>query len=115
MRVWEIVKELELDVLVEGDQDAQVMGGCCCDLLSWVMAHGVHNGIWITVQTHLNTIAVGTLLDLSCILVPEGIAVEEATLQKAKEEGICILSSKKTAFELCGLLYEKGIGAAERA
>ena len=50
MTVGEITRELNLTPLTKGDPDAPVLGGCCCDLLSWVMAHGVHQGAWITVQ-----------------------------------------------------------------
>ena len=114
MTVGEITRELNLTPLTKGDPDAPVLGGCCCDLLSWVMAQGVHQGAWITVQTHMNTIAVATLLDLSCLIIPESIPVEEDVLNKAEEEGIAVLQSPMTAYEICGRLYRLGIGASAR-
>ncbi|MDL2220751.1 AraC family transcriptional regulator [Eubacteriales bacterium OttesenSCG-928-N14] len=109
MTVAELKEKLNLTQLSVGDDAAQIMGGCVCDLLSWVMAHGVQNGAWITVQTHINIIAVATLLELACIIIPEGIAVEQPTLDKAAEEGIAILGSDKSAYELAGLMYQSGI------
>lgn len=110
MTVREVVEKLSLDVLCEGDLDAQVEGCCVCDLLSHVMANGVHHGIWITVQTHVNTIAVASLLELACLLVPSRIAVDPLTLEKAKEEDISVCTSDDDAYQLAGKLYELGIG-----
>lgn len=114
MQVKELVEKLELTVLANGDEAAEVTGGYSSDLLSWVMAHGVRGGAWITVQTHMNIIAVASLLDMSCIIIPEGIDVDESVLGKAAGEGISILSSAKTAYELSGLMYGMGIGASEK-
>ena len=107
MKVCELEKELSLQLLCQGDTQAEITGGYTSDLLSW-------GGAWITVQTHLNIIAVASLLDMSCIIIPEGIGVEQPTLDKAAEEGICIFSSDKTAYELSGLMYGMGIGATSK-
>ncbi len=111
MNTATIVKELDLKVLCgEEYLDLEVTGGTCCDLLSWVMAHGKKNGLWITVQTHTNIVAVASLLELSCIIIPENISVEQKTLDKAEEEGIPILSSSLSGYELSGRLFAMGIG-----
>lgn len=114
MRVNELIEKLELKTLAKGDGEAEITGGYSSDLLSWVMAHGVRGGAWITVQTHLNIIAVASLLDMSCIIIPENIEVDKPTLEKAEEEGIAVLSSPKTAYELSGLMYGMGIGSSAR-
>lgn len=88
--------------------------GYSCDLLSWVLAHGQAGMAWITVQTHLNVVAVATLMDMACVIVPEGITLEQATLDKATEEGIAVFSSELTAYAICGLLYSNGVGQAQR-
>ena len=66
--------------------------------------------IWITVQTHVNIIAIATLLDISCIIIPEDISVDPNTIAKANEEEVVVISSPLTAFELAGRLYEMGVG-----
>jgi len=40
---------------------------------------------WITVHTHVNIVAVALMADIPCIIIPEGIEVEEATIKKAKQ------------------------------
>jgi hypothetical protein len=91
------------------DTSRAVECGYCCDLLSWVMAHGKSGMAWITVQTHMNVVAVATLMDMAAVIVPEGIAVADEVVSKAAEEGVALLSSEKTAYELCGLLYGAGV------
>lgn len=114
MQVKELTTKLELKTLAKGDDGAEITGGYSSDLLSWVMAHGVRGGAWITVQTHLNIIAVASLLEMSCIIIPEGIEVDKPVLDKAEEEGIAVLSSGRTAYELSGMMYSMGIGASEQ-
>ncbi len=93
----------------EADMNTQVTCGYTCDLLSWVMAHGRAGMAWITVQTHMNVIAVASLMEMAAVIVPEGIEMEEPTLAKARDEGICVLQSDKTAFELCALMAGAGL------
>lgn len=114
MTVQELAELIGAEVLCGDAASRQVKFGYSCDLLSWVMSHGAADTAWITVMTHMNAIAVATLLDLACIVAPEGIAVAEPVLEKAREEGVCLLACGKTAYEISGLLYAKGIGAPSR-
>lgn len=110
MRIEDILQAIEGDVVAGKDYlDREISYGYVCDLLSHAMANCHENSLWVTVQTHLNVVAVATLLDIQCILVPEGVAVEEMTIQKAEEEEIVIISTEKNAFEICGRLYGMGI------
>lgn len=107
-----IVDELGLKALTRGHGlEQEVSSGCCCDLLSWVMANGKKNAIWITVQTHVNVIAVASLLDLAGVIIPSSMNVDEKTIEKAQDEGVTILSTHLDAFQLTGMLYNMGIRA----
>ena len=108
----------ELTALIEArsltpdvSQEGEVTCGYACDLLSWVMAHGDEGMAWVTVQTHLNVIAVAVLSDMACVVLPEGIRMEEESLSKAQAEGMCVLSSPLTTYEICGRMAMKGIPA----
>ena len=90
----------------------EISSGYTCDLLSWVMAHGAADMAWITVQTHMNVVAVAALMDMSCVIIPESIAVDQAVLDKACEEGIAVLSSEMTAYRLAGMMFESAISAS---
>ncbi len=102
------------NMIPDAAMDTEVTCGYTCDLLSWVMAHGKAGMAWVTVQTHMNVIAVASLMEMAAVIVPEGIEMEEATLAKAKDEGICVLQSEKTAFELCALMAQAGIPGTPR-
>ncbi|HHZ12901.1 MAG: AraC family transcriptional regulator [Caldicoprobacterales bacterium] len=111
MRINDLIKKIPHTILAgEEFLNREIKSGYCCDLLSRVMAHGPRNGIWITVQTHVNIIAIATLLDISCIIIPEDISVDPNTIAKANEEEVVVISSPLTAFELAGRLYEMGVG-----
>ena len=92
----------------------EVTCGYTCDLLSWVMAHGKAGMAWITVQTHMNVIAGASLMEMAAVIIPEDIEMEGPTLEKAREEGITVLQSGKTAFELCALMAEAGLTGTPR-
>lgn len=96
----------------EAAMDREVKCGYSCDLLSWVMAHGSESMAWVTVQTHMNVIAVATLHDMSCVIIPEGAQADEDVVAKAAEEGIAIIASDLPAYEISGRLYAAGIGAS---
>lgn len=87
-------------------EDRQVRGGHVGDLLSHVMANCQEGNAWITILTNLNTIAVATLTEASCIIIPQGIIPDRAVLERASREGVPVLGSELNGFDLCGLLME---------
>ena len=91
--------------------DREVTCGYVCDLLSWVMAHGDSGMAWVTVQTHMNVIAVAVLSEMACVILPEGIDMEAESLEKAISEEMIVLQSPLTAFDICGRMAAKGIPA----
>ncbi len=102
MKVKEFARSMDMKVLTgEAGGDRDITGIYVCDLLSWVMAHASKGDGWITVHTHLNVAAVALLTEAACVIVPEGIAIEEATVKKASEEGISVLSSSLSSYEIC--------------
>lgn len=93
------------------DVRREITCGYCCDLLSWVMSHGAAGMAWMTVQTHMNVVAVATLMDMAAVIAPEGIHFEADVIAKADEEGIALFESDKTAYALSGLLFGAGVPA----
>ena len=110
------MKVSELALLIEAanqtpgvTEDRDVSCGYTCDLLSWVMAHGQGGMAWVTVQTHMNVVAVAALADMACVILPENIDMPAEILKKAEEEGLCVLKSPLSAYAICGRMAEKGI------
>ncbi|ADD02102.1 DRTGG domain protein [Thermoanaerobacter mathranii subsp. mathranii str. A3] len=94
--------------LIAGDNgiSKEIEGVYICDLLSWVMAHAKAKSAWITIQTHINIVAVALLAEISCIIIPENAKLDEEAKRKADEEGIPILSFSGTSYEAAITLYE---------
>ena len=110
MTVHELTELIEAkDMTPEADKSTEISCGYTCDLLSWVMAHGAAGMAWVTVQTHMNVIAVASLMEMAAVIIPEGIEMEAPSLEKAKDEGICVLESPLTAFEICARLSAAGL------
>ena len=110
MTVKEVLELIEAkDMTPETDKNTEVSCGYTCDLLSWVMAHGTAGMAWVTVQTHMNVIAVASLMEMAAVIIPGGIEMEAPSLEKAKEEGITVLESPLTAYEICARLAAKGL------
>ena len=101
------------DLTPDTDKNAEISCGYTCDLLSWVMANGSEGMAWVTVQTHMNVIAVAVLAEMACVILPENITMEESVLAKAKEEGLCVLSSALSSYEICGRMHGAGVPGKE--
>ncbi len=107
-KLKDIVQKLDLKV-VSGDIEGAVSGGYSSDLLSDVIANAEKDNIWITLQIHVNIVAVANLKEIAGIILVNGRQPEEATLNKAKQENIPIMLTELSTFEVVGKLYELGI------
>ena len=106
MDVKKIVEALNLDVFSgSGGTTNEVTGGYTSDLLSDVMGNADAGKIWITLQTHKNSIAVASLKDISAIILVNGFKPEEDAAFQSNEEQIPILGTKEGAFEISGKLF----------
>ncbi len=107
MNVKELVDYLGLKKLTQNIDETRPLSGCyICDLLSYVMSHASKGNVWITVQTNINVVAVASLTEVGCVIVPENIDVEEVTIKKAEAEGIIMLSSSMTAYDIAKKLSQ---------
>ena len=115
MTVKRLMDRIEAEELTNDmNLDRKIASGYVCDLLSWVMARGQEGSAWVTVQTHMNVVAVASLHEMACIILPEHIQMEDAPLRKAEEEGLPVLSSPLSALEICGRMAAAGIPAPDR-
>ncbi len=110
MKLKQIIESLQVEMMTESaDLEAEITGVYIGDLLSLVMAKAKQGDLWITIQTHLNVIAVVDLLDLGAVLVAEGVDIEEETLAKANSLNIPILRSRLSAYDLAKKLSQLGL------
>ena len=94
--------------------DAEISSGYVCDMLSWVMARAQFGTAWITVQAHVNVIAVAALTGCSCVVIPDSITISEETLGAARDKEVCIISSSCTSYGAAAALHDLGVGEVSR-
>ncbi len=111
MNLDEIITKLDLKPLTTPKDFTKVEPTCgyASDLLSCVMSGAARESVWVTLQAHINIIAVATLLDLSAVIITEGATPDDSTIAKANEEGINLLSTPEPTFAIVGKLWEMGL------
>ncbi len=107
MKIEEIRKSLGLEEITRvGDDERGVSGGYASDLLSDVMANAGEGDLWITLQTHLNIVAVASMKKVAAVVIVNGRRPDEETVSKAEAEGIPLFLTGMTAYETAGRLYQ---------
>ena len=92
------ILRLPLQLINEVPLNGQVEDIYIGDLLSVVMASGKEGMLWLTVQKHLNVIAIAQLHDFAGIVFVQDSYPDEDTIQKATELQIPLFLSHKDAF-----------------
>lgn len=110
LNVSDLITKLNLTCAAGADGTDGIISGCYIgDLMSLAMT-GVHeNMIWITIQTNINVVAIASLTDGACIIMPDGTSPDESTKAKADELGIPILTTPMTAYETAKALAALGV------
>jgi len=113
MNLHEIITNLHLHVLTDPHDFAniEVESGYTSDLLSCVMTGASSRCVWVTLIAHNNVVAVAALLDVAAVIITEHALPDEATIQKANEQGIILLSTPHPSFHVIGQLWEMGLRA----
>jgi len=107
VKLSEVVEKLSLDVKTVNDSLTQeVTGVYVSDLLSDVMANSKDGNLWITLQTHLNIVAVAGLKNLSGIIIVNNRQPEKEITEKAQSENVTIMTTSLPAFEVAGKMYQ---------
>jgi predicted transcriptional regulator len=107
MKITDIVTGLNLKVISgHNGLTNEITGGYVSDLLSDVMGNAKEGQVWITLQTHQNIIAVGSLKDLSAIIIVKGLVPEADTIEKSNIENIPVLSTELDTFNMTGRLFD---------
>ncbi len=113
MKVRDLQRLLQFQVIAGSrGLEKEILDGYCGDLLSDVMSNARRGAVWVTVQSHQNVIAVAVLRELSAIVLVNGRLPEEMTKARAEEEGVPLMTSALSAYQIAGKLYELGIGKA---
>ena len=107
MTVKEIADRLKLKAVCAEENTERTVTGCYIgDLLSLVMSKAQSGDAWITIQGNINVPAVASLTDCAMIIIAENMQLDSAALSRAKQEGIPVYASEKSAFDLACTIKE---------
>lgn len=107
MKLRELVEMKEFEVVNLGvELEGELGEPFCCDLLSIAMGKAPAGSVWVTVMGNVNTIAVASLTETACIILAEGVKLDQPAKEKAKEQKVTVLETKLPAFEAAFAVYQ---------
>ena len=110
MKICTIQQLLEAEVLCcEENLGRHVYSACGCDLMSDVLAYVKDQAVLLTGLVNPQVIRTALMMDMVCIVFVRSKAPTEEMLALARESGIVVMSTEKTLYESCGLLYSNGL------
>ena len=100
MKITELLEKTGWEVLA-GDpaSSPDAEGVYCGDLLSWVMGRAEEGNAWLTIMSNQNVAAVAVMVDLSCIVLTEGVRPDGQLLERAKAEQLNLLGTSMSTYE----------------
>ena len=98
MTLRELADACQGEVVATPGGEVAVHAAYASDLLSDVMGHAPPESVLITVQNHVNTIAVCTLADIRAVLICHGRGIPDDMLAAARREGVALLRTPLDQF-----------------
>lgn len=70
------------------------------------MGRAKEDNVWITIMSNINIVAVASLADVSCVVLAEGVTLEDDVRKTAEAKGVNILSSPLPSYETAKAVWE---------
>lgn len=99
MTVDFFARESEFKIICMPSPEKEIDGVYIGDLLSWVMGNANTGNMWITIMSNINIVAVATLVDTSCIILAEGVTLDDNVIATAINKRINVLSTNLSAYD----------------
>ncbi len=110
MNLAELTKLLEAKVCYgEHKLDSQISFVCAGDLMSDILVFSQPHALLLTGLVNVQVIRTAEMLDIAAVVFIKGKKPTEEMLNLAKTKGIPLLTTQKTLYLSCGLLYEAGL------
>ncbi len=114
MKISAIKDLLDADILCcEDHLDRDVYSACGCDLMSDVLAFVKDQAVLLTGLVNPQVIRTAVMMDMVCIVFVRSKAPTDEMLELARESGIVVMSTEKTLYTSCGLLFDGGLTGAK--
>jgi len=105
MNITELTAKVQGTIVVD-NPSANINFGYTSDLLSDVMGHCGDESVLITIQNHLNAIAVCTLAGIEAVVICNGRPVPDDMKAAAEREGVGLVTTPLSQFAVSTALAE---------
>lgn len=110
MRLKDIQELLNANILCGEDLlDTEVDSAFASDLMSDVLSLVKDQKILLTGLCNTQVLRTAEMMDMNCVIIVRGKQPDQTIVEMASQKNICLLSTKKTLFHSCGLLFANGI------
>lgn len=109
MKLGEIIKVLDADLLSGDNMDMEIISACGSDLMSDVMAYVKENVLLLTGLVSPQVIRTAEMMDIKAVVFVRGKIPGENILSLAAEKNIVVMTTCNPMFIACGKLYEAGL------
>ena len=110
MKISKMQELLDAEVLTgEENLGKHVYSAFGCDLMSDVLAYVTDQAVLLTGLVNPQVIRTALMLDMVCIVFVRSKRPDDEMIALAKENGIVMMSTNKTLYNTCGILYSGGL------
>lgn len=110
MKISTMQQLLDAKVLTcEKNLDKHVYSAFGCDLMSDVLAYVNDQSVLLSGLVNPQVIRTAVMMDMVCIVFVRSKTPTDEMLSLAKESGIVLMSTDKTLYTACGILYSNGL------
>jgi hypothetical protein len=95
-----------------GAADIDVTRAHATDLLSDVLANAPRGSVLVTIQNHMNAVAVAVHAGVKAVVFAWGRTPPEEVVLRAASEGVALYVSAESTFDVAGRLYALGLRGA---
>lgn len=106
MKLDAIINKFKMEKLTPIDiSNIEIRQGLVGDLLSYILSKGSSDTIWVTIQRHINIVAVASSVEIPVIVISDNIQPEQKVIDAALENEIALLKTSHDAFTISGMIY----------
>ena len=110
MKISKMQELLDAKVLCcEENLSKHVYSAFGCDLMSDVLAYVTDQAVLLTGLVNPQVIRTALMMDMVCIVFVRSKTPNDEMIELARENGIVMMSTDKTLYTTCGLLYSNGL------
>lgn len=110
MKISKMQELLDAKVLCcEENLGKHVYSAFGCDLMSDVLAYVTDQAVLLTGLVNPQVIRTALMMDMVCIVFVRSKTPNQEMIDLAKENGIVMMSTDKTLYNTCGVLYSNGL------